>query len=452
MAISVSNHGHNTATGGSTIAASVSAAAGDIILIGVVIGATDTNVPAASIAGAGQTWHLISGPAGPGYQNPPATPGFGNFMGVWWAQATGPLSAQTVTVTQTNGTVTMDDASIVYASFTGVQAPIFDTNGSLPAASAYESPNPPLGDITSEAVVSSDFAPDLFFCFYGTNSDTGRAFSVIDLPDTPGLATLVDQANNAGGLNFSYIGLGIAPSTIPESSVTWGCGTTGITHLYVIGALAGAVPPDRPPGPPTNLRCGTGTAGAVTPTWDAPAGTVTSYTLQWRPVGTSSWNVVTGITTTYWVILGLMAGTGYEWQVAALNDAGNSGFTASEVCLTVPATVIPSTAPRLPVFEIPLTGAAQRFGITLAGTEYIMAVAYHDAQGGGWTFDLFDSGGAPLLCGQPLVTGCDLLGQFGYLGIGGQLRCRTDGFPDFAPTYANLGTIGHLYFIPDPAP
>ena len=109
------------------------------------------------------------------------------------------------------------------------------------------------------------------------------------------------------------------------------------------------------------------------------------------------------------------------------------------------------TPAPLPVFEIPLSAAAQRFGITLAGTEYIMAVAYHDCvDGGGWTFDLLDSGGNNILCGQPLVTGCDLLEQFGYLAIGVQLRVYTDGDPDAVPTFLNLGTTAHLYAIINP--
>ena len=105
----------------------------------------------------------------------------------------------------------------------------------------------------------------------------------------------------------------------------------------------------------------------------------------------------------------------------------------------------------VPVFEIPLTATAQRFGITLAGTQYIMRLAYHDVlDGGGWAFDLLNSGGDNLLCGQPLVTGCDLLEQFGYLDIGGQLRVATDGpDSDAVPTYLNLGVAAHLYFIPD---
>lgn len=250
MTVAVDTHGHNTATGSSTITIDVSAAAaGEIILVGAVIGATTTAIPTASISGAGLTWHLLADPSGPGYQNPPLSTGFGNFMGVWWAEASGAVSSQTVTVTQTNGGVTVDNASIVYASFSGVLPPTFDTNGSLPVSISYSNYNTPTpGLVTAESVISTDLEPDLLFCFYGTNSDIGRTFVVVDLPDTPGQAVLVDSANNSGGvLNFSYIGLAVAPSTVAESSVLWGCGTQNYTHLLVIHALVGATPPSNRP-------------------------------------------------------------------------------------------------------------------------------------------------------------------------------------------------------------
>jgi hypothetical protein len=55
-----------------------------------------------------------------------------------------------------------------------------------------------------------------------------------------------------------------------------------------------------------------------------------------------------------------------------------------------------------------------------------------------------------LLSGIPLVTGADLLGQFGYMPIGSRtiLTAMTmlAGVPaDAVPTFANLGIDGHLY-------
>jgi hypothetical protein len=46
-----------------------------------------------------------------------------------------------------------------------------------------------------------------------------------------------------------------------------------------------------------------------------------------------------------------------------------------------------------------------------------------------------------------LVTGADLLEQFGYLDLGGAFIVQTDHDIDAVPTFANLGTAGRLYFV-----
>jgi hypothetical protein len=98
------------------------------------------------------------------------------------------------------------------------------------------------------------------------------------------------------------------------------------------------------------------------------------------------------------------------------------------------------------VFEIPLTGVSQRFGITLANVRYILTVRWN-SKVSSWFLDIADSGNIPVLSGIPLVTGVDLLEQFEYLGLGGQLFVQTDGDAQAIPTYENLGTSSHLYFV-----
>jgi hypothetical protein len=49
-----------------------------------------------------------------------------------------------------------------------------------------------------------------------------------------------------------------------------------------------------------------------------------------------------------------------------------------------------------------------------------------------------------------MVTGADLLEQFGYLGLNFALVAQTDNSPDTVPTFDNLGTTGHLYAITNP--
>jgi len=97
------------------------------------------------------------------------------------------------------------------------------------------------------------------------------------------------------------------------------------------------------------------------------------------------------------------------------------------------------------VFEIPLTGRAQRLQITLANVVYQLTVQWRNSAG--WILDIAKVSGEAIIQGIPLVTGVDLLAQYRYLGIGGSLVVSTDVDPNAAPTYANLGTGSHLYFV-----
>lgn len=105
------------------------------------------------------------------------------------------------------------------------------------------------------------------------------------------------------------------------------------------------------------------------------------------------------------------------------------------------------------LFEIPLSPTPQSFKITLAGNPLKLTFLYRDAPpecagGCGWTLDVVNSAGEPVVCGVPLVTGADLLAQYVYLEFGGQLYVRSDGVPEAVPTFTNLGQTpgGHLYW------
>lgn len=97
-------------------------------------------------------------------------------------------------------------------------------------------------------------------------------------------------------------------------------------------------------------------------------------------------------------------------------------------------------------FEIPTSPVAQVFSIKLNGTLYILRLVYRDTDMGGWALDIADSNNVQLACGIPLVTGSNLLAQYAYLGIAGIMIASTDGDFLTPPTFANLGTIGHLWF------
>lgn len=100
------------------------------------------------------------------------------------------------------------------------------------------------------------------------------------------------------------------------------------------------------------------------------------------------------------------------------------------------------------VFEIPTKPQAQKFSIQLAGTFYRLGFAWC-APNNAWTLDILNQNDVPIIAGIPLVTGANLLEQYAYLGIGGQLIVQSDDSVDKVPTYANLGSIGHIYFLPD---
>lgn len=99
-------------------------------------------------------------------------------------------------------------------------------------------------------------------------------------------------------------------------------------------------------------------------------------------------------------------------------------------------------------YEIPLSPQPQTFNITLGGVQYQFLVTWNVVNAS-WMINIADSSENPILSGIPMVTGVDLLEQYGYLGFQFQLICQTDNAPDVVPTFADLGTTGHLYAIVD---
>ena len=101
-------------------------------------------------------------------------------------------------------------------------------------------------------------------------------------------------------------------------------------------------------------------------------------------------------------------------------------------------------------YEIPLTPNAQVFNISLGGTEYQLRTYWCDPSGC-WNLDIYDATGiTPQITSIPLVTGVDLLAQYGYMNWGGQLIAQTDGSIYVPPTSKNLGSTGRLYFVTNP--
>lgn len=101
-------------------------------------------------------------------------------------------------------------------------------------------------------------------------------------------------------------------------------------------------------------------------------------------------------------------------------------------------------------YEIPLSPQNQFFNIALNGTYYQLTTTWRaNSDVSGWFLDIADAQGNPLVQGIAIVTGADLLEQYAYLGIGGQLWVGTDGNPDAVPGETNLGITSHLWFVPN---
>lgn len=97
------------------------------------------------------------------------------------------------------------------------------------------------------------------------------------------------------------------------------------------------------------------------------------------------------------------------------------------------------------IYEIPTSPEAQSFTIELAGITYGINL-YFCEPAAAWVIDLTSQDGTQILSCVPLVTGVDLFEQYPYLNLGGKLFALTDNDPDAPPTFADLGTTGHLRF------
>ena len=98
-------------------------------------------------------------------------------------------------------------------------------------------------------------------------------------------------------------------------------------------------------------------------------------------------------------------------------------------------------------YEFPLRPEAQQFRVQLGGADYVVRFGWGDTTEGGWFIDIADADDAPIVRGLALTAGENVLQQFDYLGIAGEIRVQTDGDDLVEPTYANLGSNGKVLFI-----
>lgn len=102
-------------------------------------------------------------------------------------------------------------------------------------------------------------------------------------------------------------------------------------------------------------------------------------------------------------------------------------------------------------YVIPLVPQNQEFYVSLNGTTYHLKVKWNSFQQS-WSLYIEDDQQNPILSGVPLVTGCDLLEQFAYLGLGGAMVVQSSNNPDEVPDYTSLGSTGNLFFVVPVAP
>ena len=101
------------------------------------------------------------------------------------------------------------------------------------------------------------------------------------------------------------------------------------------------------------------------------------------------------------------------------------------------------------IVRIPTSPMPQRFLITLsAGQTYQLVTQYRDAPEAGWTLDIGEPNGTPIISGIPLVTGVNLLAQYQHL-IVGSLFVLSDVETWAVPGFSDLGVSSHLYFDGD---
>jgi hypothetical protein len=99
------------------------------------------------------------------------------------------------------------------------------------------------------------------------------------------------------------------------------------------------------------------------------------------------------------------------------------------------------------VVEIRLAARPQTVQVTLAGVVYTLQL-YWNVFTDCWVIDIGDRSGNPLIRGIPLITGANLLAQFSYIGIPGQLLVISDQKPpDAVPGFTDLSVTGHLYYV-----
>lgn len=105
-------------------------------------------------------------------------------------------------------------------------------------------------------------------------------------------------------------------------SLTYSGGS--ITYASVAGAAAAVAPP----GQVTGLSTTAITSNSVALTWAAPSPSASSYNVQYRITGTTSWTALAPVTASNCLVGALASGTSYDFAVSGVNAGGTGSPSA----------------------------------------------------------------------------------------------------------------------------
>jgi len=245
------------------------------------------------------------------------------------------------------------------------------------------------------------------------------------------------------GTSFTVTGL--AAATGYDFQV-FGVNAAGVGAASTI---ATATTQASPPGQVTGLAAGSSTANTVPLSWTAPVtgGAAANYTVQYRATGTTTWGTASStVTGTSYTVTGLVASTGYDFQVFAVNGAGSgtpSATITASTTMVAPGQVTGLAVGTATASDVPLSWTAPSSGGTVAS----YTVQYRSTGASTWnTASSSVAGTSYTVTGLAASTGYDF--QVFAVNAGGSGTTSTTVFattqaaPSYLLTNGTLPTSG----------
>lgn len=201
-----------------------------------------------------------------------------------------------------------------------------------------------------------------------------------------------DLINVSGGnVTWSGISTSGGSTTLPtgNTATIWAATYSGGNLVFAsTGQVTSTV---TTPGQVTGLTAGTTTSTSQALTWSAPSGSgglPTSYNVNYKLHSGSSWTPFASVGALSATVTGLTASTSYDYQIVAVNSAGNGTAsstltvtTAATGTLAAPGPTTGLTAGTATANTVPLTWTAPSAGGTVADYN----VQYRVTGGSSWT-------------------------------------------------------------------